>query len=55
MNMYYVIRINKPAPVRIVVSRLQIVQPAFLVIDVRPVPEWVRLADRIGTGSRYAQ
>ena len=51
----FAIRINKPAPVRIVVSRPQVVQSTFLVVDVRPVPERVRLADRVCAGSRYAQ
>ena len=55
---YRIIRIDKPAPLRVIVPALQIVQPRFRVVDVSAVAQGILFAEgggqRAGGGQRIA-
>ena len=58
MQIAYIIRINKPPPLRIIVPTPQIVQPCFLIEHISAIPKRLHLAQRLrqltGTTQRRA-
>ena len=46
ISFYQTIRINKPAPRRIIIPAPQVVQSALEIIDISPVPERLICPDR---------